>query len=497
MGNYFSTSFNMSEIDSDPEDVPNESESEDEKNPLYQDIKNASGFGEKVDENEPDNKWSLLKMVNDRQSGVGQKKGAFTQNDKCKINNLYIPNHAEKSLIKLETKIFCGNFTKDGDRFLTGSQDQKIRIFDSTTTKYNLLAMINCKHVSWCILDIDFSHDGQYFAYSSWAECLHICPINGTDDDIHCLNLNTNASRFGAFSLAFSNSGKEIISGGSDACVYVYDRDINERVLKIPVRNVSTDVNTVGFVDESSNLFYSGADDACIKIWDRRCLNESRPEPVGMLLGHLDGITYIDSRNDGRYLLSNSKDQSIKLWDMRKFSPRETEDKVNTILQSRNWDYRWDKVPRKYYSNSKPIDGDTSIITYKGHRIQKSLIRAKFSPAATTGQRYIYTVYDVLTGKMVNGGITGHNDIVRDVAWHPKRSNEILTSSWDYSVNLNTFQDKLTEKKRPRSSNPTLADPRNDSDDDLMDVAPPLRRSSRIAQRSGALGLSRRFNNRN
>ena len=286
-------------------------------------------------------------MVNARQSGIGQKKGAFTQNDKCKINNLYIPNHAVKSLIKLETKIFCGNFTKDGDRFLTGSQDQKIRIFDSTTTKYNKLSVINCKHVSWCILDIDFSHDGQYFAYSSWAECLHICPINGTDDDIHCLNLNTAASRFGAFSLAFSNSGKEIISGGSDACVYVYDRDINERVLRIPVRNVSTDVNTVGFVDESSNLFYSGADDACIKIWDRRCLNEARPEPVGMLLGHLDGITYIDSRNDGRYLLSNSKDQSIKLWDMRKFSPKETEDKVNTILQSRNWDYRWDKVPRK------------------------------------------------------------------------------------------------------------------------------------------------------
>ena len=120
---------------------------------------------------------------------------------------------------------------------------------------------------------------------------------------------------------------------------------------------------------------------------------------------------------------------------------------------------------------------------------------------------------------MENGGITGHNDIVRDVAWHPKRSNEILTSSvsvsslssyissaklklylylqWDYSVNLNTFQDKLTEKKRPRSSNPTLSDPRNDSDDDLMDVAPPLRRSRRIAQRSGTLGLARRFNNRN
>lgn len=39
-----------------------------------------------------------------------------------------------------------------------------------------------------------------------------------------------------------------------------------------------------------------------------------------------------------------------------------------------------------------------------------------------------FLVYDILTGKMVNGGIEGHKDIVRDVAWHPKR-NEILTSS--------------------------------------------------------------------
>lgn len=34
---------------------------------------------------------------------------------------------------------------------------------------------------------------------------------------------------------------------------------------------------------------------------------------------------------------------------------------------------------------------DTSVMTYRGHRVKKSLIRAKFSPAETTGQRYIYT----------------------------------------------------------------------------------------------------------
>lgn len=153
---------------------------------------------------------------------------------------------------------------------------------------------------------------------------------------------------FPAFSLAFSSNGNEIICGGSDTSVYIFDRERNERTLRIPVRNDGhiTDVNSVGFVDDAYHLFYSGSDDACIRVWDRRCLNENSPEASGCLLGHIDGITYIDSKNDGRYLLSNSKDQSIKLWDLRKFSPSETETNIRSSLQTRHWDYRWDKVPK-------------------------------------------------------------------------------------------------------------------------------------------------------
>lgn len=58
-----------------------------------------------------------------------------------------------------------------------------------------------------------------------------------------------------------------------------------------------------------------------IKVWDRRALNEKKPKPVGLLAGHIDGITYIDPKGDGRHLISNCKDQTIKLWDMRVFSP--------------------------------------------------------------------------------------------------------------------------------------------------------------------------------
>ena len=41
-------------------------------------------------------------------------------------------------------------------------------------------------------------------------------------------------------------------------------------------------------------------------------------------MGHLEGVTFIDSRGDGRHLISNGKDQSIKLWDIRKMSSNAT-----------------------------------------------------------------------------------------------------------------------------------------------------------------------------
>lgn len=94
------------------------------------------------------------------------------------------------------------------------------------------------------------------------------------------------------------------------------------------------------------------------------------------------------------------------------------------------------------------------------------------------------SVYDVLTGKIAYN-FRGHKDIVRDVAWHPSRC-EILTSSWDYKVNLNwRGQRKRTLKRSLKEVN---QDDTSAFDDDNGDseVAPPPRRSRRLALRRQA-----------
>lgn len=76
-------------------------------------------------------------------------------------------------------------------------------------------------------------------------------------------------------------------------------------------------------------MLVSGSDDSLIKVWDRRSMRGQTPS--GVLVGHTEGITFVASKGDGRYLVSNGKDQTCKLWDMRMmYAPQ-----VGTAFDSR------------------------------------------------------------------------------------------------------------------------------------------------------------------
>lgn len=111
-------------------------------------------------------------------------------------------------------------------------------------------------------------------------------------------------SRFGCFSLKFSPDilGSEILAGGSDCCIYIYDRCVNRRTLRVRIIFVifeieiiedlydkfkikahEDDVNAVCFAGKTSDIFYTGSDDGIIKVnrrfyctiqtFRRKCLN--------------------------------------------------------------------------------------------------------------------------------------------------------------------------------------------------------------------------------
>ncbi|XP_046454954.1 DDB1- and CUL4-associated factor 11-like isoform X2 [Daphnia pulex] len=370
------------------------------------------------------------------QRQVGMKgTGHFSGGDRSYIGHNYLPNKF-KQVANCNHKMFCGTYSKDGNIFLSASQDRVIRVFDTSKGGFDCIRKIPARDVGWSILDTAFSPDGRSIIYSSWSEAIHLCNIYDEVERHEVLPLSPELRRFCIFSLTFSQDGNEVLGGANDGCLYIYDCEKRQRTLRIDAHE--EDVNTVAYADETSQILFSGADDGLCKVWDRRTLAENgEAKPVGILGGHVDGLTFVDSRGDGRHLITNSKDQSIKLWDMRKFSGNEVQQKTRMLMNAQSWDYSFQNVPWRLASPKNKIAGDTSLMTYRGHSVLRTLIRCRFSPAFSTGQRYIYSgcaagkifIYDVLTGKPA-AILTGHSECVRDVSWHPY-SMDIIDSAWD------------------------------------------------------------------
>lgn len=252
---------------------------------------------------------------------------------------------------------------------------------------------------------------------------------------------------YGIFSCKFSGSGTEVLVGTRVRTLEIHDLVKNK--LSYRVQNAhKDDINTACFDSEGSQVIYSGSDDAVIKIWDRRVKTSLKPQ--GVLIGHREGITNISSKCDGFHLVSNGKDQCTKVWDIRLMK---SHGQYKAFSSSHDYqmgyDYRFGNYPLQNYT--KKLAADTSIMTFRGHKVQSTLIRCYFSPLETTGQRYVYTgsadgkvyVYDTITGKTAailqkENNEIGEERVYRDVSWHPYLP-VIAAASFDFSVHQFSF----------------------------------------------------------
>jgi WD repeat-containing protein 23 len=311
----------------------------------------------------------------------------------------------------------------------------------------------------WTMTDADLSPDNKWLAFSSLQPTVGIASTDPNDTgEPYSLDLAEDASSghpesmfggFAIFSLRFSGDGRHIVAGTGHNSIVVYD--IERRKTLHHVVGHRDDVNAVCFADKSSpHILYSGSDDCTIKVWDTRSMGDGRE--AGAFVGHTEGLTYIDTKGDGRYVLSNGKDQSMKLWDLRKAMSTSRFEELDPTAVTRNrqyeYDYRWQEY-EDYQWFQHPHDN--SLVTFRGHRVQRTLIRCHFSPPNSTDSRYVYSgshdgfVYvwnldATLAAKIdvksvTKGGPTptttnrrhrlhhrnahGWEALVRDVGWHP------------------------------------------------------------------------------
>jgi len=409
----------------------------------------------------------------------------------------FIPQHCS-SVQQFDGRAFCGKFSggdsaaanvpgvegagAGGSRFACATQDGVVHLYDTST--WALTKEIQAQDVGWSIVDVDFSADARFVIYSSWSHCVHLINATGSFELHEALDFSPPPQMHAAaFGIRFSPvESREILAGWNNGLAILYDLERKRKVWA--ARAHDDDINSVTWLD--ANLFATGSDDCSIRVWDRRLLGGGdeggsvpavassrflrRGVPVSGFLGHLHGLTCVAGLSDGnaRFLLSNSKDQSMKLWDLRRANTAAqvaagTEQRTN---QRRMLDYRVARISRRQVtaeaeaaqrrasaaagssdgaesasSSAGPSSDDVadrSLITFTGHSVAQTLIRCAFSPGRSTGHRYAVSgsadgkvyVYDVVTGACVKR-LAGHRSIVRDVAW---QDDLIVSSSWDHTV---------------------------------------------------------------
>lgn len=393
---------------------------------------------------------SMVKMLSGREGNCSGR-GRFSSADRCHVLSRYLPVNGPEILDQMTSRAYVSQFSADGSLFLAGFQGAQIKVYN-VDKEWEVQKSILAKSLRWTVTDTTLSPDQRHLVYASLSPIVHVVNVGSSGTESHGniteihegLDFSADGDQghaFGIFSVKYSTDGRELVAGSSDDSIYVYDLEANKLSLRILAH--TSDVNTVCFADESGHLIYSGSDDNLCKVWDRRCLMTTG-KPAGVLMGHLEGITFLDSRGDGRHFISNGKDQSLKLWDIRRMSsnatclPPSPTQRAGPGFRNYEWDYRWMDYPPEAIGLKHPCD--QSVATYKGHSVLKTLTRCYFSPAYSTGQKYIYTgssdfgvyIYDLVSGGIV-ARLDYHKAPVRDCSWHPDYP-ILVSSSWDGDI---------------------------------------------------------------
>ncbi|KAJ1958090.1 hypothetical protein EC988_000498 [Linderina pennispora] len=354
-----------------------------------------------------------------------------------------LPTTLTGEIVRSSSRIYNAGFSADGSLFYQSSQEFNVKIYKvDGNARLRHIETMQADYGRWTVTDTKISSDNEFVAYSADDSVLQIGRLGEHPQsyDLSTDNLEPDQesriirSAASVWSLAFSPARGHIATGNSAGDIALADFSSRKRLFL--VRAHSEDVNSIAFFESHNpHLLCSGGDDCTIRLWDTR-IRPSSDLPVGSWHGHTEGITHVAAKGDGRYLVSNGKDQKMKLWDVRKISSSKSAS--NHLYTA--FDYRYYHYPH----NPQMVQAanDLSVMTYMGHTVYSTLIRCAFSPLHTTGQRYLYTgsadgsvyIYNLdgtLRHKLYTEMGVRRSQLgvaIRDVSWHPSQS--LLTCTY-------------------------------------------------------------------
>ncbi|KAK8170785.1 WD40-repeat-containing domain protein [Phyllosticta citrichinensis] len=224
------------------------------------------------------------------------------------------------------------------------------------------------------------------------------------------------------------HSAKYVVSGSRDKTIRIWDLE-TQRLVVAPLTGHDASVLCLQFDERPEHdLVVSGGSDCHVIVWRFS---------TGQMIKKLErahGESVLNLRFDDRYLVTCSKDKTIKVWSRRELVPTDADypHAAGSGARFPNYIVRMDAEMQSQQLNFKPLPAFSLLMTLEGHTAAVNAIQTYDDQIVSASGDRTVKVWDIRTGTCLKT-IPGHTKGIACVQFDGRR---IVTGSSDETVRI-------------------------------------------------------------